>query len=200
LTSRFAAALVGAPFGITGRVKIQSLSGETEHLLALKTVVLRKDGRETSCEVEESSLVPLTMKFAGIESPEAAKTLKGAEILVDRSRAAPLAEGEFYIEDLKGLKVFLRETPEADKNSDQINDSPRLEGRGMDPPANQTNETAKPVGEITGIMEGGGGFLAEITLPTGEKKLVPFRDEFFGGIDPEQGRAELIRGWILEEL
>jgi 16S rRNA processing protein RimM len=168
LTSRFAVAVVGAPFGIAGRVKIQSLSGEIDHILALKTVVLRQDGREKSYEVEESTPTPLTMKFAGIESPEAAKTLKGAEILVERSQAAPLAEDEFYIEDLLGLKVFLRGTPET-----------------------------SPVGEITNIIEAGGGFLAEITLPAGEKKLIPFRNEFFG--DPEQGRIELIQGWILEE-
>jgi 16S rRNA processing protein RimM len=178
LTGRFVAALVGAPFGIAGRVKIQSLSGETEHLLALKTAVLRRDGREQIYQVEEITPSPLTMKFAGIGSPEAAKALRGAEILVDRSRAAPLGEGEFYIEDLKGLKVFLRE------NAGEPGESPK---------------NGDPVGEITGIMEGGGGFLAEIALPTGEKKLIPLRDEFFGGIDPEQGRAELIQGWILEE-
>jgi 16S rRNA processing protein RimM len=176
MTSRFTAALVGAPFGITGRVKIKSLSGEVGHILALKTVVLRQEGRERSYRVEESTPTPLTMKFAGIESPEAAKTLRGAEILVDRSQAAPLAEGEFYIEDLLGLKVFLCEAPE-------LGNSPG---------------NANPVGEISGIVEGGGGFLAEIALPSGEKKLIPFRDEFFGGIDSERGRAELIQGWILE--
>jgi 16S rRNA processing protein RimM len=167
--------VVGAPFGIAGRVKIQSLSGEIDHILALKTVVLRQEGREKSYVVEESTPTPLTMKFAGIESPEAAKTLKGAEILVDRSQAAPLDEGEFYIEDLLGLKVFLRKAPETSGS-----------------PGNES-----PVGEITNIIEGGGAFLVEVALPTGEKKLIPFRNEFFG--DPEQGRIELIQGWILEE-
>jgi 16S rRNA processing protein RimM len=45
------------------------------------------------------------MKFAGFDSPEAAKVLKGAEMIAPRSEAAPLKEGEFYIEDLKGLAV-----------------------------------------------------------------------------------------------
>jgi 16S rRNA processing protein RimM len=147
-------------------VKIRSLSGETGHLLALKTAVLRLEGRERIYQVEESTPSPLTMKFAGIESPEAAKALTGAEILTDRTQAAPLTEGEFYIEDLKGLKVY-------------------------------TADSASPAGEITGILEGGGGFLAEIALPSGEKKLIPFRNEFFGAIDIEQGRVELLRDWIL---
>ncbi|MDR1929184.1 MAG: ribosome maturation factor RimM [Treponema sp.] len=163
------AALVGPPFGITGRVKIRSLSGETGHLLALDRAVLRLGGREQVYTIEEFTPSPPLMKFAGIDSPEAAGTLRGAEILVDRSQAAPLGEGEFYIEDLKGLKVFV-----------QAQGGPRF------------------TGEITGIIEGGGGFLAEITLPGGEKKLVPFRNEFFGPIDTERGRAELLQDWILD--
>jgi 16S rRNA processing protein RimM len=45
------------------------------------------------------------MRFAGIDSPEAAKTLGGAQLLVGREQASPLHAGEFYVEDLKGLAV-----------------------------------------------------------------------------------------------
>jgi 16S rRNA processing protein RimM len=45
------------------------------------------------------------MKFAGVDAPEEAKALKGAEIIADRVHAAPLKPGEFYVEDLKGLEV-----------------------------------------------------------------------------------------------
>jgi 16S rRNA processing protein RimM len=48
----------------------------------------------------------LYLKFDGFDTPEAAKTLKGMEIVVPRAAAAPLAPNEFYIEDLKGLIVI----------------------------------------------------------------------------------------------
>jgi 16S rRNA processing protein RimM len=57
--------------------------------------------------IEASSVIPgfVLMKFAGIDSPEAAGSLCGKNLWVRREDAAPLAEHEYYIEDLKGLAV-----------------------------------------------------------------------------------------------
>lgn len=166
MTERFVIGLVGLPFGLDGRVKVRSLSGEEEHLLKLKKAVLRKHGAEREYAVESAFSRPLSLKFAGVDSPEAAKALGGGEIIAERNEAAPLREGEFYIEDLKGLVVYAAES--------------------------------ETIGRISDILEGGGSFLAEITLVSGEKRLVPFRSEFFGDIDPARGRAELLVRWILE--
>jgi 16S rRNA processing protein RimM len=107
MVERFVAALVGPPFGLKGFVKVHSLSGEFEHLLRLKQAVLRQEGREQVREVEAAEgASSLVMKFRGIDSPEAAKILAGAELLVGRDEAAPLGRGEYYIEDLKGLEVW----------------------------------------------------------------------------------------------
>jgi 16S rRNA processing protein RimM len=92
--------------------------------------------------------------------------LNGAEIIVEREFAAPLKTGEFYIEDLKGLKV--------------------IGGDGEN------------LGHITDVVEGGGGFLAEIKLISGDIKLVPFRNEFFGEINFELCQIKLLQPWILE--
>jgi 16S rRNA processing protein RimM len=171
MTEHFTVALVGPPFGLTGRLKIESLSGETSHLLGLKKVVLHKSRGMEKGDVEQEYLIeevftdPLSVKFAGIDSPEAARALKGSEILVPREQAAPLNEGEFYIEDLRELEVIFEE---------------------------------KTVGTISGIIEGGGGFLAEILLVSGKKRLVPFRNEFLGKVDPAAGQVELLEPWILE--
>jgi 16S rRNA processing protein RimM len=171
LTERFIAGLVGPPFGLKGFVKVKSLSGETAHLLKLKTVLLRQPEGENLWEVEENAPTgapasSLLMKFRGIDTPEAARTLRGAELIIGRAHAAPLGEGEFYVEDLKGLAVF--------------------------------SESGERLGEIAGILEGGGGALAELRLPSGETRLVPFRDEFFGDIDLSGGRTVLLQRWILE--
>jgi 16S rRNA processing protein RimM len=120
---------------------------------------------------EDNSGEFLLVKFEGIDSPEAAKALAGAELIGDRSQAAPLKNGEYYIEDLKGLEVI---AGVQDSSGDDI------------------------LGHITNILEGGGGELAEIKLLSGEIKLIPFRKEFFGDISLEKHQAVLLEQWILE--
>jgi 16S rRNA processing protein RimM len=167
MTERFVAALVGSPFGLQGFVKVRSLSGETQHLLKARRLTLRRGDREQVWELEavEAAASSLLMKFRGVDSPEAAKNLNGAEILLGREDAAPLRPGEYYVEDLKGLEVYAG---------------------------------TEALGTISDVLEGGGGNLAELRLKTGETRLVPFRDEFFGDIDLEGRRAELLCRWILE--
>jgi len=108
MTERFVLALVGSPFGINGFVKVKSLSGEYEHLRRLNSVTLKIGNTERLWEIEDTLLIPkaLAVKFRGINSPETAKTINGAELIADRASANPLEENEFYIEDLKGLAVI----------------------------------------------------------------------------------------------
>ena len=172
MTEKFIIGLAGAPFGLKGFVKIRPFSGEIDHLLKLKSVIVNKDGKEQLLEIEESvpSQPGLLMRFAGIDSPEKAKTLTGAHLLVERENAAPLYENEYYIEDLKGQEVCIT-------------------NNGIE---------VQTIGVITDIIEGGGGELAEIKLISGELKLVPFRNEFFPEIDPKKGKVFLQNPWILE--
>jgi len=193
---KFIIATVGAPFGIKGFVKIRSLSGEIDHLLKLQSVTVLKDGKEREFAIEESApantgtMQGVVMRFKGIDSPEAAKTLNGAQLLVGRDEAAPLHENEFYIEDLKGLKVCV--------NSDEI--------ASIEPSSNlcalcasvSPCEEFQIIGTLIDIIEGGGGELAEIKLSNGEKRLVPFRKEFFTEISIEKCRVILQNLWILE--
>jgi 16S rRNA processing protein RimM len=60
------------------------------------------------------------------------------------------------------------------------------------------SEDGEVLGQVTDILEGGGGELVEMRLPTGEFRLIPFRNEFFGDVSPEKGRAVLLCRWILE--
>jgi len=172
----FIAGIIGAPFGLEGFVKVKPLSGEIEHLLKLKKVVLRQDRKERALTVEES--VPngdaIIMRFTGFNSPEAAKALAGAELIVSREEAAALKPGEFYVEDLKGIAVLAPVSTAA------------------------TGENLQILGHINAIIEGGGGDLAEITLNNGKLKLVPFLKEFFSNFDLENRRVTLNNLWILE--
>ena len=167
---------IGPPFGLKGFVKVKSFSGEISHFLKLDTVTLKfglKPGLGLGL-MEESRKVAeivkqgnsLLMRFEGIDSPEAAGELNGAEIIAEREKSSPLGRGEFYIEDLKGLKVITKEG----------------------------KETAR----IIDVVEGGGGYLAELKLISGKKQFVPFRNEFFGEVDIELGKIMLMEDWILE--
>jgi 16S rRNA processing protein RimM len=181
LLTQFVVGIVGSPHGLKGFVKINSLSGEFEHLRQLEKVILRINKSEKVYAVEETilSASSLLMKFVGIDSPEAAKALAGAEMLAGRGQAAPLKTGEYYIEDLKGLAVI---------------------GAGQDslPQALLDTSGQGPIlGYITDVIEGGGGFLAEVRLPDGKLKFVPFRNEFLGDINLEAGTAVLLEPWIL---
>jgi 16S rRNA processing protein RimM len=101
-----------------------------------------------------------------VQSPEAAKALKGAEVIVDSKYAAPLKEGEYYVEDLKGLEVI--------------------------------TAAGESVGCIADVVEGGGGDLLEIALSGGEKRLAPFRKEFFADTNLEEGKITLLEPWVLD--
>jgi len=107
VTDSFVVGVVGGPFGVKGHVKIKVFSGETAHLEALGSVLLRTSQSEQRYTVEATQGSPanFVMKFKGIDSPEAARLLHGAELVSDRSGAAPLAAGEYYVEDLRGIAV-----------------------------------------------------------------------------------------------
>jgi 16S rRNA processing protein RimM len=94
--------------------------------------------------------------------------LNGAEIVVDREYAAPLKDGEHYIEDLKGLAVV--------------------------------SACGQTLGHIADVLEGGGGQLAEVTLASGERRLAPYRKEFFGEADFACGTIVLLEPWVLDTV
>ena len=107
MITQFVVGIIGPPFGLKGYVKVRSLSGETEHLLSLDTVTLRHHDRERVFQidaVEERGAI-LLMKFQGINAPEEAKSIQGAELIVPRGKGAALGADEYYVEDLRGIRI-----------------------------------------------------------------------------------------------
>jgi 16S rRNA processing protein RimM len=100
--------ILRASFGFRGEIRVQSLSGETEHLKKFKELRLRKDGVEKRLKVERFGSCPsgLTVKLVGVESLEAAAPLSGWEILGSRKEACPLSKDEYYVTDLVGCAVW----------------------------------------------------------------------------------------------
>ena len=61
-----------------------------------------------------------------------------------------------------------------------------------------TGADEKVLGQISDIIEGGNGSLAEVLLPSNKKVFVPWRKEFFGEVDFKAGKIKLLEPWILD--
>lgn len=164
-----AVALIQSPHGLKGECKVRSLSGEWDHLFALKgrVVTLRREGAILQKTLEDIRVLEphVLVKFSGIASPEAARTLTGMELVVSRSDAAPLGPGEFYIADLQGCAVVCQDTT---------------------------------VGSIRSVWDSGAHTMLEVLLTEGRTVHVPFMDRYVGAVDLEARRVEIATPWILE--
>jgi 16S rRNA processing protein RimM len=95
--------------GVRGFLKVKCLSGETGHLLKLKELVLRKEGKDRRFAVESLRTAgpeDLILKLEGIESPEEGKRWSGADVVVPAENAAELREDEYYFSDLIGCRLM----------------------------------------------------------------------------------------------
>lgn len=164
--------------GVDGFVKVESASGEVAHFGDLDSVVLRlggKGGTEKRFEIEaaEGSAQCLLIKFKGFDTPEQAKQLAGAEVLVPRDKACPLNAGEYYVCDLCQCVLVYEGTPIG-----------KITGV-MEGGAGDLLEVA-----LTESDELANGQLAT--------RIVPFRKEFVGKVDMQARTVELMHRWILE--
>ena len=190
--AQFVVGVIRGSHGYSGECKVESASGEYEHLLELKEVTLRHDDLQKEAKVESVSLghAIAYVKFKGIDSDTEIRNYNRWEILVPRKYAKPLKKDEWYIEDLRNCSLIYE---------------------GDDP---ATLDAPVVTGTITDVLEGGAGYLLEVSLSescsciadelktTAEGKprvvYVPFRKEFIGKVDVQNGTVQLMHLWILE--
>ena len=183
---------IRGPHGYSGECKVESASGEYEHLLKLKEVTLKYGDMQKETKVESVSLgnAVAYFKFEGINSDSDVKKYSRWQILVPRKYCKPLKKDEWYIEDLRNCSLVFE---------------------GNDP---ATLDAPAVVGTITDVLEGGGGYLLEVSLSesctciSDELKknadgsarvvLVPFNKEHVGKVDVQHGTVQLMHLWILE--
>ena len=170
---------IRGPHGVTGEFKVESASGDYEHIEKLKEVTLRHGSDSKKCKVElaEEGCGTLYMKVTGIDSPEEVRKYNGWELVVDRKYAHPLGKNEWYIKDLIGCSLIW--------NGEEA-------AAGTAP--------TEIVGTITDVLEGGAGYLLEVSLSENcdRKVFVPFNKEFIGKVDVENKTVQLMHLWILE--
>lgn len=178
--------------GVAGKFKVESASGYYDHIASLKEVTLRHGSEEYKCGVEsaEEGNGTLFMKAAGIDSPDAVRKYNGWEIVVPRKYAHPLQENEWYFEDLKNCSLIWNGGAAA----------------GTAP--------AEIVGTITDVLEGGSGYLLEVSISESctvladdlkytssgkvRKVLVPLTFQHVSNVDVKNKTIQLMHLWILE--
>ncbi|MBQ1949677.1 MAG: 16S rRNA processing protein RimM [Treponema sp.] len=179
--------------GVTGEFKVESASGDYAHIAALKEVTLRHGSDSKKCSVEsaEEGCGTLYMKVREINSPEEVRKYSGWELWVDRKYAHPLGKNEWYIEDLKGCSLIWNGTEAA-----------------------AVTAPAEIVGTITDVLEGGAGYLLEVSISESctvladdlkhtssgkvRKVLVPLNLNHVGNVDVKAKTIQLMHLWILE--
>ena len=103
-----ATAIVGKTHGVNGFLRINSLSGEYEHLLNLDSCLLKtKDGKQVAVTIEDVKVhsSDILFKFVGYDAPEKSRFLSGSVMYIPRNKAPRLKKGEYYIADLIGLNL-----------------------------------------------------------------------------------------------
>lgn len=106
--------------GLRGEVKVFPTTDSKERFLELDEVVLRTSREETVLHIEKVRFFKqlVIVKFKEYNRIEEVENLKQAELYVSRDNAAPLEEGEYYIGDLIGMKVFTDDGEEFGEISD----------------------------------------------------------------------------------
>ncbi|HZJ92830.1 MAG TPA: ribosome maturation factor RimM [Thiopseudomonas sp.] len=99
---------IGAVHGVRGEVRVHAFTESVENLLDYPVWTLRRDQdtkqvKLTSCRPQGKALVA---KIEGLDDREIARTYTGYEICVPRSELPELEDGEFYWNQLEGLKVI----------------------------------------------------------------------------------------------
>lgn len=98
--------------GLQGEVRVQLYNPESETLMAVRTVTLRKNGEERLATIERVAPMThggLSVKLVGVGDAAAAKALVGHEVCVRRGEFPPLPSGEWYHHDLVGLAAVLED-------------------------------------------------------------------------------------------
>ncbi|MCS6881697.1 MAG: ribosome maturation factor RimM [Oscillochloridaceae bacterium] len=98
---------ITAPFGVRGQIKVKSYTDRPDHLSRSVRTVYLGDERTplTLTGVIEHKPGMLVVTLREITSREAADALRGVEIYIRASEAAPLAEDEYFLHQLIGLSA-----------------------------------------------------------------------------------------------
>lgn len=105
--ARVAVARVGRPHGVGGELRLEAERSLPSGLGGYKSLWLEQRGVQTPVQLEgeRRSGRFLLVKFAGVDTPEQARSWTHATLWVARDEMPPLADDEYYHVDLVGCRV-----------------------------------------------------------------------------------------------
>lgn len=108
MEDRLRVGVIASTHGIKGEVKVFPTTDDSSRFTQLKQVILNTGKEERKLEIEGVKFFKkfVILKFKGIDDINAIEKYKGKDLYVTRAEAEKLEEGEYYIADLKGLKVI----------------------------------------------------------------------------------------------
>lgn len=98
---RIALAAVAGAHGVTGEVRLKLFTETADNLKAYASLYVG-GAPHRLLDIKQAGKTPVA-RFEGISDRNAAETLRGTLVEVDRSALPPLEEGEYYHADLIGL-------------------------------------------------------------------------------------------------
>jgi len=98
-----------ATHGVRGDVKVEPWCDSPEDLLRFPMMYLGAEKRPLVVEKARVHGGMVLLKIVGYDTPETAAALRGGVLYLDRADV-PMAEGEFFVQDLIGLDVFDADT------------------------------------------------------------------------------------------
>lgn len=98
---------VSGVFGVKGWLKVHSYTEPHSNVLTFRAWTLRFEGADRVVDVEDglNRAGAIVAKLRGVDDPDSARSIVGADIVVERERLPPLGMGEFYWADLEGCEV-----------------------------------------------------------------------------------------------
>ena len=115
MTERFRVGVIAGTHGIRGDVRIFPTTDEPARFKKLKSVFIdniRGQVVQTGISGARVQGKFVIAHLEGYDNPEDAMILRGKDLLIDRSDALPLAEGQYYIPDLIGMRVVTEDGKE----------------------------------------------------------------------------------------
>jgi 16S rRNA processing protein RimM len=91
--------------GIQGELRMSLLTDNPEHLLGIEQVYLGDSDEPVRLDAIRFPAEGALIFLHGVDTPEAARALRGTPVRIAGSEAAPLEEGEVFLYQLIGLKA-----------------------------------------------------------------------------------------------
>lgn len=108
MLSELQAGSVIKPHGLKGEAKVFVTSDDPKKFETLDSVTILRGNERRDVAIESVRYFKnvAIIKFKGIDSVEEIRKYTGCDLVIPRSKGLPLEDGEYYIGDLIGCRVY----------------------------------------------------------------------------------------------